>query len=589
MSLKYLLQRKICHYISINKFDAVKKILESNESDEIIKYLNKYLTKFVAVSLRQQKLEIVQFLLDHGANLLESLEYLKKNHYKSPKIEILQFLFELNVDIQLLGKLFMKGYVYNEKVNCIQFLFDHGFMLESILDQDFLFVESIRIQNMSIIKIFIENGYRYTKKDFTGIYFRIKMDLIKFLMEYDADLSELCENLLSISTFYGEFDVVKFLFDNVHQVNHYVTPDIFRISVSREHYKITKFFLENGYQFNGSNTIDADSFEMCCQYNLKMAKHLYSLDGNIHFKMEVFTDCCSDGNIEAIEFLHQISNGQIDIHAKNEKNFRRACASGKLKMIKFLLSLDDNINIHTKNEQSFRTACENGDLRIAKYLLSLEPMHGKIDIHAKNNSAFRRSCEIGHFEISKFLYDLYDDKNINVCDCNLFSNVCEAGHIEIAKWLYELNPTLHNSEFEIAFKKSALIHNIKMIKWLSTIDQINTNSVLIDIFKKIYTTTVKYPSTHKMIKWFYQYFLDHNIKINYQPIFKWCCRRKRFKTAKWLYQLHQNEINIHADSDYIFQICCMDSGIEMAQWLASIYDRYMVKVIDNTIVDWEVY
>ena len=82
--------------------------------------------------------------------------------------------------------------------------------------------------------------------------------------------------------------------------------------------------------------------------------------------------------------------------------FMYCCINGYLKMVKFLLYLENTygkINIHVENHNAFRGSCENGHLEIVKFLLSLEKTHGKINIHTKNEHVFRYSCEYGHLEI----------------------------------------------------------------------------------------------------------------------------------------------------------------------------------------------
>ena len=63
----------------------------------------------------------------------------------------------------------------------------------------------------------------------------------------------------------------------------------------------------------------------------------------------------------------------MDVHAQEEDAFRMACETGKLAVVRELLSLtgDRRVDVHAENEAAFRLACETGKLAVVRELLSL--------------------------------------------------------------------------------------------------------------------------------------------------------------------------------------------------------------------------
>ena len=164
-----------------------------------------------------------------------------------------------------------------------------------------------------------------------------------------------------------------------------------------------------------------------------------------------FTLACENGHLKIIKFLMSLNN-KPNIHANNEYGFRLACENGHLKIIKYLMSLDDKPNIHAYNENGFRWACENGQLEVIKYLMSLDD---KPNIHAQNENGFRIACKNGQLDVIKFLMSLDDKPNIHAVVENGLQSACENEHLEVAKYLSTIC-----DEYELVIDE-----NGKLISW----------------------------------------------------------------------------------------------------------------------------
>ena len=67
--------------------------------------------------------------------------------------------------------------------------------------------------------------------------------------------------------------------------------------------------------------------------------------------------------------------------------FKNACETGDINQVKQIIK-KYNINIHTGDEYAFRKACQNNQLELVKYLISLDQ---NINIHANATNLRKRT------------------------------------------------------------------------------------------------------------------------------------------------------------------------------------------------------
>lgn len=582
MNLNNFDYRKITNHIYLNKFEKAKNLLYQHKHNITQSILNKIIDN----CFYKNKFEFVQFLIDdYGIDLLNFVEYYSSGFYVL-EIEAMQFLLNNNIDIQYIGARSVPNQVRRNRLDCIKFLFDNGLNIESIMNDDIIFINSINNGNINIIKFFVESGYIYTTKIIQAAnLLNPTITLITFLQGLNLDLSECYQELLVRAVSWGNLEFIEYFSENIHPICDHINPHLFWVTIFRSKYNITKFFLENGYKLDKIDDKDINSFHKCCIGNLEIAKHMYSLNNDFGAcnNEHTFIECCKFGNLEGAKFLYQISSGNINIHAKYDTAFKQICQNGHIDIIKYLFSIDDRTDTTRRNELIFGEACIHGKMEIIKYLLTIDD---NINIDSIGNYVFRESCENGHFEVAKLIYDLRTNKNVYPDEYCFFNIVCINGHLEIAKWLYELDSNISISKFEDAFSRSCMSGHLKVVEWLSNLNQMKyitnysftvENACLDGYFRPF------------IIKWLCQYALDNNIETNYWHIFNSCCEMNSVKTAKWVYELCGHKIDIHMNDDYVFQNCCINQCVKTAQWLVSICDNYEIGVLDDVITDWEIY
>ncbi len=123
-----------------------------------------------------------------------------------------------------------------------------------------------------------------------------------------------------------------------------------------------------------------------------------------------------------------MSEGQINIHSRNENAFIEACSNGHLEIVKLLLSFEQThgqINIHENDEQAFVKACLHGHSDIVKLLLSLEITHGKLNIDNWYEYLFFMICLRGYVDIILIFIDMNNNLDIykDICYKNNFKSL----------------------------------------------------------------------------------------------------------------------------------------------------------------------
>ena len=178
-----------------------------------------------------------------------------------------------------------------------------------------------------------------------------------------------------------------------------------------------------------------------------------------------FKKACKSGNITQVKLL--IENYNIDIHADVEYAFRVTCEKGHLKIVKYLISLDQNINIHAEDEYAFKQACHNNYLDLVKYLISLNQ---NIDIHNDDEYAFRIACANGQFELVKYLISLNQNINIHANDEQAFRYACYYGNLELVKYLISLDENINiYTDDDCAFKNACLNNHKHVAEYLCSL------------------------------------------------------------------------------------------------------------------------
>lgn len=80
---------------------------------------------------------------------------------------------------------------------------------------------------------------------------------------------------------------------------------------------------------------------------------------------------------------------------------------------------------------TFTRACETGDLEEVKFLIQSNP---KLDIHQYNENALSLAGHYGHANVVKFLMEAHQ-ADVLACDTDMFETAAEFGFLDIIKYL----------------------------------------------------------------------------------------------------------------------------------------------------------
>lgn len=167
------------------------------------------------------------------------------------------------------------------------------------------------------------------------------IDIIKFLIEFGADIHTEDNIVLRSACKFGRFNVIQFFVErgtDIHKFN----EGLF-FACKHAHINIVKFLVEHGVDIHVDNDIA-----------LKVA--------------------CKLGNYRIVKFI--IEKG-VDIHAENERFLRIACKNGHTNIVELLVK--HGANIYTSNAIIIAIRYEKYD--IIKYLINR--------MHSENQDIFR--------------------------------------------------------------------------------------------------------------------------------------------------------------------------------------------------------
>lgn len=299
------------------------------------------------------------------------------------------------------------------------------------------------------------------------------------------------------------------------------------------------------------------TFDQCCR-NIRiskgpngvvdvidMAKWLYSLDNSVISELDSFMNACMTDNLDLVKWFYLTSNGNLDIHARDEFLFRRCCEQHLLAISKWLWSetqLHDQINIHIFDDLVFRNSCKDGNLDMAKWLYSL----GGVNIHALNEYAFRMSCESGKIEVAKWLYSL-GGVDIHAQDEYAFRMCFRSGYRYLAEWLYSLGGIDIHACNEHAFRLCCAWGELDLIQWLYSLENQSETGLILDEINRI------------------------DIHAENDEAFHQCCEDENITVIHWLYSLDNDRFEplIRQNLDILFRSCIRYGELEMAKWLYS--------------------
>lgn len=280
--------------------------------------------------------------------------------------------------------------------------------------------------------------------------------------------------------------------------------------------------------------------------------------------------------------LHVLTNNQLYIYRNALKGYKH-CLEHFLMNSIYLLNRHPTTNILSQNlNYHFVRSCENGKFEMARYLYSLDHSYNTYTYE----EAFINACRNGHLEIMKWIYGLDSAIDIHVDMERPFRDACEYGYLEIVKYLYEVGLETEKINIHILsecpFRWASGAGNLDIVKYLLSLDRIDIHAPTTSILERNYAFKYSCYNGHlETAKFLYDMGKNKiNIHENGEQIFRECCKKNRLEIIKFLFSI-DNKINVRVHNEDAFLSCCQNNYLELAKFLYSMDPTIDIHVQNN--------
>jgi hypothetical protein len=218
----------------------------------------------------------------------------------------------------------------------------------------------------------------------------------------------------------GDADLVKHILINFKSDINAVTHAFYN-ACNSNHLNLVKYLLYSDElkQNADISSVNQISFITACQGGLETVKFLMPLlDYNPEVIKRSISRACMSGKLEIIKYLISEREKKEGSNFDEDLNewLKFAGMKGNIKNFEYLLSLGINKDIVLNDDNNLfdeiiESCYSNDKFEMIKYLLGHKEIKGYINIHKDNDSLFKYFCEGHNDEIIKFLIiDLHIEK-----------------------------------------------------------------------------------------------------------------------------------------------------------------------------------
>jgi hypothetical protein len=176
---------------------------------------------------------------------------------------------------------------------------------------------------------------------------------------------------------------------------------------------------------------------------------------------------------------------------------------------------------------------------------------------------FEQYCIDGNILRAKFVYTCF---SVTISP-SLFSMVSQQGHFKILRWLYEKSEKMQHNSLLIPFQNACGKGHMDIAKWLLQLD--------LNLSSEITWETLNHVCSESDIqtaKWLMvlQPSLREMDSFEAYNVFLGACKLNHLDTAKWIYSMFSDKIEIHKKQDYLFRTVAENNLVDMGVWLLSL-------------------
>jgi ankyrin repeat protein len=324
--------------------------------------------------------------------------------------------------------------------------------------------------------------------------------------------------------------------------------EVFNRACETNNLTLLKFVCNNySHKINIHQNNEKAFHQACYNGHLKLVKYIWSLSIVMNQKIDIHKPCCDEFQYfddEFREYYNEFRDNDDDNSIYyTEYAFRIACYNGHLNVVRYLISLNQNIDIHVNNEIVFLQTCFYGRLEVVKYLLQLSREQGQIiDIRVYNNFALRLSYQRNYLKVTKYVWQFFIEYNneIYILENNeiLLNLAFKTNYINAAKYILQLSHK-HGRLIQInndMFHDACYAGHLEVAKLIWSLN----NSIDINMLKLF--LSVSDMSEHlEVIQYILHCMKEISIHLNHDEIFQWVCKNKKSIVVKYVLSLDKEQ------------------------------------------------
>jgi len=225
----------------------------------------------------------------------------------------------------------------------------------------------------------------------------------------------------------------------------------------------------------------------------------------------------------------------------------------------------------------FTTACIAGNLSVAKKAMNIM-IHDAVKFSERDSLQYLftyKVCGNGFLDVAKWLFRIDNTLIGN----NAFSSAFYSGHLNVFLWLYEQSPKQIVCEHYFALGCGRFeLSQMQLYYKVAKIDVCSVGNRAFNVAcgrGKLHVAEWLWDISNEQI----------NIHTDNEHAFICACTNGHLDVAQWLWKISNKSIEISADDHSAFEGACGNQRNDVAEWLCTLSDRYSITTITKIVAN----